>query len=101
MPQAPFGVPTTEARRTKREEIRVVEILTTPPTGAPWFILDVMRRGKGHPRNAWAALLIDVDPEQHCSGTALATKSLWLELGKHPSFDDAWEHAEGLLGPRH
>lgn len=66
-----------------------------------WQILDVMRRGKSYSRNAWAALLIDVDPDEHCSGAAYATKRVWLDLGRHRSFDDAWAHAEGLLGPRH
>jgi hypothetical protein len=41
-----------------------IEYLDRPPTG--WFALSVMRTEK---RNwDWAALMIDVDPDDYCNG---------------------------------
>ena len=71
--------------------------LSAPPAGSAWHILDVMRWGKGHPRNAWVALLIDVDPVLHLRGQ----QSFWLDLGRHRNRDEAWEIAEALLATRH
>lgn len=65
-----------------------------------WFILDVMRKGGHHPRNAWAALLIDVDPNR-ARLYPQPTEERWLDLGQHKTRDDAWDCAEGIITTRH
>ena len=63
-----------------------------------WFILDVMRKGGDHPRNAWVALLINRDPDTYRAGPM---EERWLDLGKHKSRDDAWDCAGDLIATRH
>ena len=72
-----------------------------------WFILAVMYKGepppfrRGRPKNIWVALLINVDPDLHCTGQQSATLSRYLDLGRHKSRDEAWDYAEDLLATRH
>jgi hypothetical protein len=78
--------------------------LDKPPAG--WFVLDVMRKGdlhqRGRPRNEWVALLIDCDPDLYRARQCdLRSPSRWLELGRHRTRDDAWDHAESLIATRH
>jgi hypothetical protein len=40
-----------------------LEELDRPPPG--WFVLDVMRKSRTWD---WVALMLDVDPEEHCLG---------------------------------
>jgi hypothetical protein len=63
----------------------------SPPAG--WFVLDVMRREWR--KWDWVALVIDVDPNERRS--KCATRSRWVELGKHKNRDDAWDYAEYIL----
>ena len=86
-----------------------VSLLTAPPSGARWFIFDVMRKGNdsirpGRPRNEWAAALIDMEPEQYASCSheeARRSRFCWLDLGRHRNRDDAWDHAEQMIATRH
>jgi hypothetical protein len=64
---------------------------------AGWFVLDVMR--KEARSRSWVALLLDVEPADFRAGAS--GQSRWLELGKHKSRDDAWDHAEAVLATRH
>ena len=77
-----------------------------PPPGR-WFILDVMRKGDerrpfrpGRPRNDWAALLIDVEPDLFVR-TQIKASQHWLDLGRHKNLDAAWERAEAMIATKH
>jgi hypothetical protein len=66
-----------------------------------WFILDVLRKYRGR-RNVWVALLVDHDPDDIALYNLwLATQSRWLELGRHKTRRDAWDHAESMMATRH
>jgi hypothetical protein len=66
-----------------------------------WYILDVKRKYRGR-RNVWVALLVDHDPDDIALYNLwLATQSRWLELGRHKTRGDAWDHAKSMMATRH
>jgi hypothetical protein len=85
---------------------KLVEYLQAPP-GPGWYIVDVMRKGKGPPfrpgrsPNDWAALIMDVDPELFAKDHSLRAQSHWLDLGRHKTQEAAWDYAEQLMATRH
>ena len=81
-----------------------VEIVDRPPPG--WFVLAVVpRSGRVIPLRpaTWAALMIDVPAEGHCSGQQPATKpAVWVHVpGKHQTRDAAWDAFEDWRQTRH
>jgi hypothetical protein len=82
----------------------IVEYLRRPPPGT-WFVFDVMRKGewpvrRGRPRNEWCAALIDSDPDDFMEGRK-PKGCCWLDLGRHKTVEQAWDHAESLVATRH
>jgi hypothetical protein len=74
------------------------EYLDRPPAG--WFVLDVMRTKWR--KWDWVALMIDVNPDDHCSGERPARQSCWLRIpGKHRNKDTAWDALEDMIATRH
>jgi hypothetical protein len=75
-----------------------VKIVDQAPPG--WFVLDLMRRtSRSH---SWVALMIDVDPDGHCSGACRARASAWVAIpGKHRDRDAAWDALADMLQTRH
>ena len=66
-----------------------------------WYIFDVMRKYRGR-RNVWVALLVNHDPDDiSLYNLWRATQSRWLELGRHKTRDDAWDHAEAMIATRY
>ena len=63
-----------------------------------WYILEVMRKDRGG-RNDWVALLVDVDPD--ADDDYQPVQSHWLDLGRHKTRDDAYDHAESMMATRH
>ena len=61
-----------------------------------WFIFEVGEQSDGP---GWAALLIDVEPDQFFTGNFF-TEQRWLDLGQHSSHDAAWTRAEQLIAQR-
>ena len=74
-----------------------IEYLDRPPPG--WFVLDVMKIN--YRKTDWAAIIIDVDPDDFVARPEVRAQSRWLKLGKHKSRDDAWDHADQMLATRH
>jgi hypothetical protein len=94
-----------------------VEYLDQPPSG--WFVLDVMRRDENSRTREWAALMVDVDPDElkNCTcdfpalfyvhpndyrGGARHVGQCWIRIvGKHRSRTAAWNALEEMLATRH
>ena len=68
------------------------------PRSVRRFVLDVMPRDDSG--NDWVALFIDVEPELHAR-EYVPTQSLWLNLGRHRSRDEAQLKAWDLIATRH
>lgn len=77
-----------------------IEYRDRPPPG-DWHVLDVMREKAG--KWDWVALMIDVDPDEHCSVYGRrATHSAWVRVpGKHRNWDAAWDALADRLATRH
>ena len=74
-----------------------IEYLDRPPPG--WFVLDVMR--KESRKWDWAALVVDVDPDD-LKNRPWAVHQSWVRIpGKHRNRDDAWDALENLIATRH
>lgn len=81
----------------------MVEYTLRSELGAgPWFILDVMPKGR-RKSDGWAALLIDMDADEYCAGGGRhrRVQSRWLDLGRHPNRGQAWDVADAQLATRH
>ena len=75
-----------------------VTIIDQAPAG--WHILDVRRRTNS--RTLWAAIMINVPAEEHCSGQHPASSHVWVAVpGKHRTRDAAWDAFEDMLQTRH
>jgi hypothetical protein len=77
--------------------------LERPPPGM--FVLSVMRQARSSRLGRgwdWAALMIDVDPEEHCSGERQAEHAVWVRIpGKHRDQIAAWNALEDMIATRH
>ena len=72
-----------------------LEELDRPPPG--WFALDVMRKSRTWD---WVALMLDVDPEEHCLGRP--GRGCWVRFpGKHKSRDAACDALQDMMATRH
>jgi hypothetical protein len=61
--------------------------LEKPPAG--WFVLDVLLR-EARNRWDWAAIMIDVDPDEFIARSYRTTRSCWVRIpGKHKDRDAA------------
>jgi hypothetical protein len=75
----------------------LIEYLDRPPAG--WFALDVMR--KEVRKWDWVVLMIDVHPDDYCSGERTA-RSRWVSIpGKHRNRDAACDALENMIATRH
>jgi hypothetical protein len=94
-----------------------VEYLDQPPLG--WFVLDVVRRDEHSRGRDWAALMVDVDPDdlKNCEVEFPAlfyvhpkdyrpgfqkASQCWVRIvGKHRNRTAAWNALEGMMATRH
>jgi hypothetical protein len=76
-----------------------VEFLDRVPTG--WFVMDVMRE-HARRKQDWAALVIDVDPEQFEKYAICDAHHGWFRIpGNHGRREAAWGALEELMTTRH
>jgi hypothetical protein len=94
-----------------------IKYLDRPPTG--WFALDVTRCDENPRGRDWAALMVDVDPDDlkncACDFPALfyvhpkeyrpgdrTAHQCWVRIaGKHRSRDSAWNALSEIMTVRH
>lgn len=76
-----------------------VTYVDRPPAG--WFVLDVMQREHGS--QEWAALMIDVDPDDFGNYNHRApARGCWVAIpGKHGDRDAAYDALEEMMATRH
>jgi hypothetical protein len=97
--------------------VTAVKYLDLPP--ADWFVLDVMRCDENPRGRDWAALMVDVDPDQlkNCTCDFPArfyvhpdryrpgfrtARQCWVRVaGKHRSRTAAWDALENMMATRH
>jgi hypothetical protein len=79
---------------------KTIEYLDRPPIG--WFVLDVMKTGRDGCKRDWAALMIDMHPDEFKRCVWKKAREAFVRIpGKHRNRDAALDALEDMLATRH